>query len=114
MSLFFLFALAEMCMPDANAQPVIDAAGTAFARGPKPRRIPGVSPRPNRLLQGSSKDTFCPFETWLFQHQNKGKPPFTSCNVQVYNVRISVLDLWETHAVQRVPFAPGCVEQPKR
>ena len=21
-------------------------------------------------------------------HQNKGKPPFTSCNVQVYNVRI--------------------------
>ena len=27
-----------------------------------------------------------PIETWLCQHQNKGKPPFTSCNVQVYNV----------------------------
>ena len=26
----------------------------------------------------------------LFQHQNKGKPKFTSCNVQVYNVRIPV------------------------
>ena len=31
-----------------------------------------------------------PFETWLFQLQSKGTPPFTSCNVQVYNVRISV------------------------
>ena len=26
---------------------------------------------------------------WLFQDQTKGTPPFTSCNVQVYNVRIS-------------------------
>ena len=26
--------------------------------------------------QGSLKDTFCPFETWLF-HQNKGNPPLT-------------------------------------
>ena len=25
---------------------------------------------------------------YLFQHQNKGTPPCTSCNVQVYNVRI--------------------------
>ena len=29
-----------------------------------------------------------PFETWFFKHQNTGRPPFTSCNVQVYNVRI--------------------------
>ena len=28
-------------------------------------------------------------ETWLFP-PNKGTPPFTSCNVQVYNVRIPV------------------------
>ena len=28
------------------------------------------------LKQGSSKDTSCPFETYLF-HQNKGTPPFT-------------------------------------
>ena len=34
------------------------------------------------------------FETWLFQQQNKGKPPFTSYNVQVYNVRIPVATLW--------------------
>ena len=26
-----------------------------------------------------------PFETCCFFHQNKGKPPFTSCNVQVYD-----------------------------
>ena len=26
----------------------------------------------------------------FFQHQNKGKPPFTSCNVQVYSVKIPV------------------------
>ena len=25
-----------------------------------------------------------PSETWLFQHQNRGRPPFTSCNVQVF------------------------------
>ncbi len=29
------------------------------------------------LKQGSLKDTFCPFEAWLFFHQNKGTPPFT-------------------------------------
>ena len=40
--------------------------------------------------QGSLKDTSCPFEAWLFQHQRKGKPPFTSCNVQVYSARIPV------------------------
>ena len=28
---------------------------------------------------------------WLFQHQNKGTPPCTSCNAQVYNLGIPVL-----------------------
>ena len=28
----------------------------------------------------------------LFQHQNNGTPPLTSCNVQVYNVRIPVVE----------------------
>ena len=32
--------------------------------------------------QGSLKDTFCPFKTWLFQHHH------CQGNVQVYNVRI--------------------------
>ena len=29
----------------------------------------------------------------LFQHQNKGKPPLTSCNVQVYNASGSLLEM---------------------
>ena len=29
------------------------------------------------ICQGFSKNTCCPFKTWLFQHQNKGTPPFT-------------------------------------
>ena len=34
------------------------------------------------------RSPFCPFETCCFFHQNQGKPPFASCNVQVYHVRI--------------------------
>ena len=36
------------------------------------------------------KDTLCNHLKHGFFHQNKGKPPFTSCTVQVYNVRIAV------------------------
>ena len=47
--------------------------------------------KPTRSVwQGSLKDTFAQLKYCLFQ-KNKGKPPFTSCNVQVYNVRIPVL-----------------------
>ena len=42
--------------------------------------------------QGSLTDLHLqPFETCcFFNSKSKGKPPFTSCNVQVYDVRISV------------------------
>ena len=43
------------------------------------------------LLQGSLENTFCPFETWLFQHPNKGNPPFTRQCSGVSIVRIPVL-----------------------
>ena len=73
---------------------------------------------------------FCPkrydsvaFETWLFQHQNTGKPPFTSCNVQVYNASGSLLkpsilssNPQATACMSKIPLAqsklqflgPGC------
>ena len=40
--------------------------------------------RRKATVKGSLKDVM------FFQHQNKGTPPFTSCNVQVYNVQIPV------------------------
>ena len=43
----------------------------------------GVLPPRPKSQQTSLEDTFCPFETCCFFHQNKGKG-----NVQVYNVRI--------------------------
>ena len=39
--------------------------------------------------QGSLKDTFCQFETWLFSTKTKGNHHLQG-NVQVYNVRIPV------------------------
>ena len=51
-----------------------------------------------RRIQGSLKQihvaTIHFTHLWLFQHQNKGTPPFTSCNVQVYDVRIPEELLW--------------------
>ena len=47
-------------------------------------------PQDRALLQGSSKDTFCPFETWFFSTKIKENRS-SQGNVQVYNVRIPVL-----------------------
>ena len=38
---------------------------------------PARPPKWGSTSQGSLKDTFCPFETCCFFHQNKGKAPFT-------------------------------------
>ena len=52
-------------------------------------------PEPNLVFQGSSKDTFCNHLKHGFFHTKiRGKPPFTSCNVQVYNLRIPVFPRW--------------------
>ena len=54
------------------------------------------------VAQGSLKDTCCPFETCCFFHRNKGEPPFTSCNVQVYNASGSLLrQEYVYHALRR-------------
>ena len=45
-------------------------------------------PRP-MCPMGSLKDTFCPFETWLFPPKQR-EENHLQCNVQVHNVRISV------------------------
>ena len=42
------------------------------------------------LAQGSLKDTFCPFETWLFPPEINGNHHLQG-NVRVYNVRIPVI-----------------------
>ena len=52
------------------------------------------SPQQSPLKQGSLKDTFCNHLKHGFCQQNRGKPQFTSCNVQVCNVRIAYLPGW--------------------
>ena len=37
-----------------------------FLARPKSQERPGFVNRIRKLLPGSLKDTFCPFETWLF------------------------------------------------
>ena len=69
--------------------------GDGFGGGPKGPKW-GSRRRPHILElsqwvchQGSSKDTFCSFETWAFSTKIKGNHHLQG-NVQLYNVRIPV------------------------
>ena len=70
----------------------------------RPQTGPKVAPETGLLKRYMLQ----PFESWLFQHQNKGTPPFTSCNVQVYHVRIpekaSKLELRKSTSTKRMRY----------
>ena len=73
--------------------------------------LPNLPP----CTDGSKKRS--PFCNHGFFHQKKGKPPLTSCNVQVCNVRIPVADGVKARGtIQALRVAAGCcrVEKTQR
>ena len=63
--------------PPVSSPPVSSSAGRGDSK---------MSRGSFLVNQGSLKDTFCNHLKHGFFHQSKGKPPFTSCNVQVYSL----------------------------
>ena len=105
---FFVFFLATMCtslsvemstsakeFPGRGrgdfAEPIrLGAAGRWVVHGlPQPGHGPGCpETAPVSALGRATRYMLQPCATWGFSTPSKGRPPFTSCNVQVYNVRI--------------------------